>query len=134
MYKCIHLLFATSLLGITILNYLLVILHKPGDILVLKKSLGIDYGVTAVIIILLLTGTRLVPEYHWSYHTPWIVAAYSLLLTFSVLWGISLWYKQRLKNNNSYAPLPLWFHGCQVLSIIILIVIAKDAVTKHTWF
>jgi len=131
MYKCIHLLFGTALLGIFMFNYL--ILLRQNNSILLKISLKIDYCLLGTIVVMFITGTLLVPEYQWTYHTPWIEAAYGLLSVITLLIFNNIIFKRK-KIKNPVQSLNFLFHLSQLIGMVILILISKDAVTKHTWF
>lgn len=104
--KFIHILCALGLLGGTTYS-LVAVTRQLNKIFLLAAGLAI------------LTGTILIYPTHFTFHTPWIIAAY--LLTFAYILGIrlSLFLKK---------PTRLLYF----ILIMVLILIVHDAVTKTT--
>ncbi len=73
--------------------------------------------------IALITGTLLVYPKHFTFHTPWIKAAYTLLFVFI----FSLWALRKSKINNSFVNI-----GAYSFLIALLVLTIHDAVTKST--
>ncbi len=71
-----------------------------------------------------LTGTLLVYPAHYTFHTPWIIAAYLLLGIFCLL--VALLVRPQKKY-----PTWLW-RALWLILLLILIMIAHDAVTRST--
>jgi uncharacterized membrane protein YozB (DUF420 family) len=71
----------------------------------------------------LITGTLLVHPKNFTFHTPWIKAAYLLLIAFSL--GILMLKK--------YIINPYLLRFSYFILLIILIFITHDAVTKTTF-
>ncbi|OGO91610.1 MAG: hypothetical protein A3F10_07390 [Coxiella sp. RIFCSPHIGHO2_12_FULL_42_15] len=133
MVKTLHLLLATLLLGIHIFNTLLIYhtRHSEMQLSALKATLQLDKWVIGFFILLLATGTLIVPTYHWHYDTPWISAAYRSLLLTALLWGSGAWLKsQRLKGKPLRHTL---LNSISLAIFLFLLLTVKDAVTKHPW-
>jgi len=108
--KFVHVLCALGLLGLIVYGFI-----DPSKPLSRKIILGLS-------VLALLTGTLLVHPKHFTFHTPWIQAAYSLLLVFVLM---TLWISAQ-KNK-----LPLWVWRLIYLVLIaILAIIIHDAVMK----
>lgn len=132
MLKAFHLLLATLLLGIQIFNYLLVSLTKNQSVaqVTLRTACKIDTAIVALMIVVFISGTLIVPIYHWNYQTPWISAAYLFLTITTLLWVTNIYLKKRWINGKKHIKL---FHICNIFIIVLLLIIIKDAVTKKTW-
>lgn len=76
-----------------------------------------------------LTGTLLVPLRHYTFHTPWIQAAFVLLSVFLLL--VILFVPR--KNQSQKIPSRSRWLGLGVVLGMILVVIIHDAVTKTTF-
>lgn len=136
MYKAIHLLAATLLLGIHIFNTLLInkacIVGHYGMLQhTLKATLRMDKFIIGFFGMVLLTGSIIVPIYHWEYSTPWISAAYLLLTLVAILWAINASLKSRALKGQHFRR--AWFLGFSGVILIALLLIMRDAVTKNTW-
>jgi uncharacterized membrane protein YozB (DUF420 family) len=124
--KFLHLLCVLSLFGTLIY----------GFVCISRKNISAIISIHQVIIVIsllaMLTGTFLVHPKHFTFHTPWIKAAYLLLITFCI--GITL-----LKNRAAKIK-PASFSSRQrmawqityVILGSVLILITHDAVTKTT--
>jgi len=77
-----------------------------------------------------ITGTLLVYPRHFTFHTPWIKAAYVLL--FAVTLGI-LFLKRRISHLPPTPTLALARQGSYFFIILLLFLIVHDAVTKTTF-
>ena len=135
MYKCLHLIFATFLLGTAVFNYLFLVTIGRANNPTLRQqalttSLTIDKVIVAILSCLFISGTIISPIYHWPFNTPWIEAAYLLLSCTTALWFLQAWLKHRALTKNKAS---WWYHALTVLIVACLIVIIKDAVTKQTW-
>ena len=136
MYKAIHLLLATLLLGVHVFNTLLIrgTAHTRHPELIdrtLKMSLSMDKIIISFFVIVFMSGTLIVPTYHWHYDTPWISAAYLLLTCTGILWAINAWLKYRALQTEQLNR--HWFYAISIAIFITLSLVIKDAVTKHTW-
>lgn len=98
----------------------------------LKFSLSLDYGLLALWCIAVSTGTLLVFSKGYTFNTPWIMAAYFVLvvLVLALLFTCSL--KRRyLLTQNVARGLFAW-HACYVVQLLLLLVVMHDAVYKMT--
>ena len=126
--KFIHLIFALSLLGSILYCLILVSSNKfiPAylprrDKINRTNKLAISFCVLAA-----LTGTLLVYPKHYTFHTPWIEAAYLLVLALaSTLSGLLF-----LTRNQKIRW--LW-QLTYVILITLLVFVIHDAVTKSTF-
>jgi len=116
--KFFHVLLAMGLLGTT--GYCLVManrLHKTSAV----SRIYIALLITSAIVV--LTGTLLVYPKQFTFHTPWIIAAYVLLGIFFfgvvLLWAIQ--YQRVWLSRTAY-----------LIFIVLLLLIVHDAVTKKT--
>lgn len=116
--KFIHLLFALGLLGLVMRN---AILTGP------KRQ---EYRFEKIMLVLalcaLLTGTLLVYPKNFTFHTPWIQAAYTLVSIFCLI----IFGNISFKKNNLH---PHWIMNVSYsLLMILLVFVVHDAVTKTT--
>jgi hypothetical protein len=106
--KFIHILCALGLLGGTTYRFM-AITFRLNKLFLLLAGLAI------------LTGTLLIYPTHFTFHTPWIIAAY--LLTFFYILGVTLSLFLKTPSRLIYFFL-----------MVTLILIIHDAVTKTTLF
>ncbi len=112
--KFIHVLTALALLGSTL--YCLFTLSS-------QTSRRLNY-LLLLTLFALMTGTLIVYPFHFTFHTPWIKAAYVLILLFSLgLLGLKLSSNRRLSTQRGFA----------ILLISLLLMIIHDAVTRSTF-
>src|SRR3990167_1700733 len=121
--KFFHLLCTLGLLGITFFC-LIRASTTHFSIALLTQLNRILLWLTAFAI---LTGTLLVYTKHFSFHTPWIEAAYLLTFILGTLVSLLLFAKRSFHLNRW-----LW-RGIYIIFIMILIGIIHDAVTKTTF-
>jgi uncharacterized membrane protein len=96
--KFIHLLFVLGLLGSTVYcltligskKFALANTHLHEKITRLNKLL-FSFGLLAM-----LTGTFLVYPKHFTFHTPWIQAAYMLVISFSICVAALLMFRKKI--------------------------------------
>ena len=120
--KFFHMLLALGTLGSAVCCLFLVGNKSGNPYLSVKffNKLMLGLGIFA-----LVTGTFLVYPKHFTFATPWIQAAYALVLVivFSIL-GLML-FGAKLKNR--------WiWRGIYFAMIVMLILVIHDAVTKTT--
>ena len=119
--KFIHVLFILGLLGTTL--YIVYAIHQP--LFPLRRFLLITLFLA---IMSLITGTFLVIPRHFTFHTPWIQAAYLLLIVFFLGIAVLLFTARRPMHR-----LKIWIYRATGLILItILLFIIHDAVTKTT--
>lgn len=119
--KFFHLLSALGLLGIVFLCWNLC--RAPYH----SRFRGNDFlhrMLFALSLIALITGTLLVYPKNYTFHTPWIKAAYLLLSLFIII--ASLLNMRKLKNKQLLL-------GIYSLLIMMLLIVAHDAVRKSTF-
>jgi len=115
--KFIHVLFAMSLLGITVYRFALVGSTNHQKMILLNKMLIL------LTIFALVSGTFLVYPSGFTFQTPWIQAAYLLLFIFFLGVGILATFKSK------------WVQQFTYFILVALLVLAiHDAVTKSTLF
>jgi hypothetical protein len=120
--KFIHIISALSLLGITM--YCLVFIIKTKTIplpLIHKRLLYIS-------LLAMLTGTLLIYPKHFSFATPWIQAAYILVICYASI--IALFNRYRDAFLFKYQGI---ISISYLMLIVLLIVVIHDAVTKSTF-
>ncbi len=119
-FKFLHVLFAVGLLSTAIFCFILFLFRKYAEHQALILRLNKMMLILAVLA--LITGTFLVhPQF--TFHTPWIQAAYIFVTLFSlIVLGLIFFRKKIVASGLSVF---IYF-----LLIIILIVIVHDAVTK----
>lgn len=118
--KFIHLIATLGLLGLAIACLSLVASGKFDLITRLNKI------ILALVAFAVLTGTFLVIPKHFTFHTPWIQAAYFFCVIFFL--GVLILILAQQYRNQRW----LWYLS-YVLLIGILIGIVHDAVTKSTF-
>jgi hypothetical protein len=116
--KFIHVIFALSLFGGTL--YCLTAKHN----LIASSTKPLLF----MSLLAMLTGTLLVYPKHFTFHTPWIIAAYTLL--FLVMLGILFLFSLKKKGifNRPWNLRVTYF----ILGLLLLFII-HDAVTKTTF-
>jgi cell division protein FtsW (lipid II flippase) len=132
--KFLHMLFTLGLSGAIIYCIILVssrkfALNNPYHH---HKIYFINRALMWLMTFTILTGTLLIYPKHFTFHTPWIQAAYTLVLVFSMIVGLLI----VLAKKNSQQKRWLWLLAYMLLAVI-LIGIIRDAVTKTTllqWF
>ncbi len=122
--KFVHLLLTLSLLGSTLFCVILASfnVHPERHTLIARFSRLMLW----LLLFALLTGTLLVYPKHFTFHTPWIQAAYILVFLSGTL--LSAIYFSRKKT----LPRGVMYAGFFVL-LTILIAVVHDAVTKTTF-
>lgn len=124
--KFIHIIFVLILCGATIYclaqvtakKYALASLQNDTVTRLNKIILGC-LGVAAV------TGTLLVYPKHFTFHTPWIQAAYLFVVILSASIFLLLLFRKSLRSR--------WILGGSYVGLgVVLIAVIHDAVTKHT--
>jgi uncharacterized membrane protein YedE/YeeE len=117
--KFAHILVALGLLGLTSYCMTLTSAKQRTRLIFFNKSLLI------ISFFALLTGSLLVYPKHYTFHTPWIQAAYLLVIIYAMVVGFSIRFSKRIAQ--------AWIWRCVYGALIfILILIIHDAVTKHT--
>jgi uncharacterized membrane protein YozB (DUF420 family) len=123
--KFIHLLLTLSLLGSV--GYCLALLISKNRI----ANRPLIYRLNKIILVLaffaMLTGTFLVHPKHFTFHTPWIQAAYILIVCFSLgLFALMFLSKKQIR----FSGIAIFFY---LLLLLVLVFIVHDAVTKTTF-
>lgn len=119
--KCIHLLLTLSLLGSTFFCLILISLKNRSEIITRLNRI-----ILWLLILTLLTGTLLIYPKHFTFHTPWIKAAYLLVFLSGTLLSLLIILRKKRVSN--------WYMGIgYFLLILMLIGIIHDAVTKTTF-
>ncbi len=120
--KFIHLILTLSLLGSTMCCLFLAGFQKTS----LTALTPLNRAILWLLVFTALTGTLLVYPKHFTFHTPWIQAAYILVFLSGAL--VSLLLALRRKN-------PWRWIGkvSYVFLLILLIVVIHDAVSKTTF-
>ncbi len=126
--KFIHLLFALGLLGLAICC--LVLISSKKSLIVSEVQINLFTSINKIMLgfalFAALTGTLLVYPKHFTFHTPWVIAAYLLVIVFCLLISVLLILKNKQRQHW------LWWWIYTVLPIL-LIVMVHDAVTKSTF-
>lgn len=99
---------------------------------------SIDKGMLSVLCLLILTGSLLVHPKHFTFTTPWIDAAYTLIILSALCYIISMKLRNhhfRAIQKNKYARFGhAWlYHACHLLMFMMVFFIIHDAVTKVTY-
>lgn len=124
--KFIHLICTLTLLGSTLYCVPLLWRRRYSERLsnTFKRVLHIIFGSA---LLAAITGTFLVHPKHFTFHTPWIQAAYILLISFGIGIGLLSFFKKK----QIYA-LWLWASVYFIL-VTLLVAVIHDAVTKSTF-
>jgi hypothetical protein len=129
-FKFIHLLGAIGVLGLLVSAYYFTCKTVPYAELRAQSQLALTRMERLwflLVLIQLITGSLLVFPTHFNFATPWISAAYALLFLCA---AIMFWHKRRYRKT----PTLSWHtHAAYGVSLVLLILIAHDAVTKTTW-
>lgn len=136
--KGIHLISATLFYGWMLFSCLLFLLAQRTKANALQQKL-LGFTLRGDLLLLILTalavttGSLLVPLKHYSFSTPWIIAAYFFVMITVVLLAINFslkckWYREGRLNTK----LTLIYYLFMLVCIVIIAMIAHDAVSKHT--
>jgi hypothetical protein len=120
--KFIHLIFALSLFGMTLYSFICVSKNK------IATSSFIYKLILYISLLALLTGTLLVYPKHFTFHTPWIQAAYILVLCYACIVGLCHRYQHSFLFKYNGVLFFTYF-----LLIVLLVLVIHDAVTKTTF-
>jgi len=134
--KFIHLVFALGLLGLAIYCLLLIGSKKFGmttrnhrQRIIRSNKILLLFSLLAMI-----TGSLLVIPKHFTFHTPWIQAAYILLLVFGVgIALLTLLKRKRVSRRGISNTERFGWLVAYCFLIMILIGIVHDAVMKATF-
>lgn len=116
--KFIHLLITLGLLGLTF--------HcvTAKGTLNLKR---INVTLLSLSVLAIATGTLLVYPKHFTFHTPWIQAAYVLVVGFCLCIGSMVFFNRKI-----CVPKNL-LRGIYLILFTLLVLVIHDAVTKTTF-
>lgn len=117
--KFIHVLLALGLLGSVC--YCLITLRANPTIVRLNNYF------LWLLLPVVITGTLLVYPSHFTFHTPWIQAAYFLVLIFFVVMSALILLRAKIQSK-------MWWQVIYLGLMILLMVVVHDAVTKSTFF
>ena len=123
--KFIHLLLTLSLLGLTFFCLILAsfTIHPERK----NRMIRLNRIILWLLGFALLTGTLLVYPKHYTFHTPWIQAAYILVFLSGAIVSMLIYFRKKIRWGW------LWVVSYIFLAII-LAGIVHDAVTKTTLF
>lgn len=115
--KFIHLLITLSLLGLTF--------HcaTAKETLPLRR---INLTLLFLGVFAILTGTLLVHPKHFTFHTPWIQAAYILVLSFCISIAAMLYLNKKALTQKNL------LRAVYLVLLAVLVLVIHDAVTKTT--
>lgn len=119
--KFLHLLFALTLFGLVLFNFSTQLSSRK-----MSLSYKTDYFSLVVVLLLFITASFLVVPKGYTFATPWINTAFTLLTVITIQLFLSVYFK---KKKSMLKKFLLANYG---IMIIILIMIVHDAVTKHT--
>ncbi len=122
-------LISISVLGGVITAYALSLprCHLPID--KASLSLRLDSVLLALLVLVAISGTYLVQLKGFTFHTPWVQAAYLLVIIAMISLGFIINKKYRNKRILTSSPL---FQGVYLLLFLLMVIITHDAVTKNT--
>jgi len=126
--KFLHLIITLGLLGSAMYCLILV-----GSKKIVTASFNQQHSIAranklmlVLVFLAAITGTFLVYPKHFTFHTPWIQAAYVLVILFSLILVALLFFKTKYTSR--------WIgQSVYLLLIVLLICIVHDAVTKTTF-
>ena len=122
--KFFHLILALGILGLAITCFCMLTVVKEYNH---RLFIRFNTLIISLSLLAMLTGTFLVYPKHFNFHTPWIVAAYTLLGVFIAGVGFLIWVARK--------RFARWIWQLVYLVLIIMLVlIVHDAVTKTTFF
>jgi hypothetical protein len=116
--KFIHVIIALSLVGLTLYCF-----KAAGSKRFSRRPPTILAGLA---LLALFTGTFLIYPRHFTFHTPWVQAAFILSFVFMTSAWLLMRLKQTLLRSNSLRIIYFFL-------ILILFAITHDAVTKTTF-
>lgn len=125
--KFIHIIFVLGLLGAV--GYCLYLVgtkrfamfhFNQGDPITRLNKIMLYLALCAI-----LTGTFLVYPKHFTFHTPWIKAAYVLVGFFCLVMGTLIFFKKKRHKR--------WWRLIYLVMLILLVGVTHDAVTKSTF-
>lgn len=140
--KQLHVMCGVAFLGLIIANYFYIMqaVYTRRAVLLryaLKTSFWLDAVVFPFIGFQFISAEFLIEQSHLSLSTPWIQAAYMILGTVTILWGIMFGIKvyNYLKLNSQH---PQWFfsklfHASNLIAVILVCLIVHDAVMHSTF-
>ncbi|MCW5589554.1 MAG: hypothetical protein KIT27_07820 [Legionellales bacterium] len=140
--KYLHVILAMSLFGACVLAYGLSVFNWREASIAHRQFYNnflqqLDYFIYGVIVLLILTGTLLVYPKGFTFHTPWIIAAYFLLGINSILLFLTAYLRKKAEVQQQRwqsISLGMWltYHALQIILIVSFVLIIHDAVTKQT--
>lgn len=125
--KFIHLLLTVSILGLVIYCFILLCsnsFRKKSDAR-RQNIIQINKLLLIAVFFAVLTGTLLVYPKHFTFHTPWIQAAYFLVSVFVLMIVMLIFFRKKQK-------IQLLWGLIYFMLILLLVGIIHDAVTKTT--
>ncbi len=127
--KFSHLILALGIVGM-LFCCMLATFKQPLFAYNHKTITHIERGLIIMMTIGMITGAFLVYPKGFTFHTPWIRAAFELLTMSIVLLGIqNLWRRKKTPTTVSQRIFRLNY----VVIIILMVLLTHDAITKHTW-
>ncbi len=135
--KTIHLLLAISLIGLVATSSFFLYRSQQQGIALLQLSNRCDRLLLSLIFIAGLTGSLLVLPRHYTFHTPWINAAFIFLTIAFALLSYASYSKSKNTRNKciKHNGRIKFYYGYQFMYFIILVIlvcITHDAVMKQT--
>jgi hypothetical protein len=135
-FKVIHVTLAVTFFGFVLLGYLITVRKQSHPQLTLSTNQLLPFIDSIIFSFLLLSvfwGTVLVYPKHFTFHTPWVVAAYLLSATFFAVYGLIIVLRKKICHQAHSKFTKLLLHLLYALIFIMLIFIIHDAVTKQTY-
>ncbi len=141
--KFIHVILMTILLGLSFSSFFYTrqALKSRDPVLyafTLRLALTLEIFIfLPAFFVLLFTGLKLVKIFEFSYQTPWIIAAYSLLgLLLLLRVGIlNFLYRQYVAiKKGKWLVFSKTYYVLQIVFWMIFILIMRDAITHSTYF
>lgn len=95
-----------------------------------QTLINIELGIVIMMGIGMVTGALLTYPRGFTFHTPWIRAAFELLTVSIVMLGLQILWRRKATISPVRQGL---FRFNYVLILVMMILVIHDAITKHTW-
>ncbi|HSW68838.1 MAG TPA: hypothetical protein VLI69_01600 [Gammaproteobacteria bacterium] len=125
--KCIHLILTLGLLGSTFVCLILVSFRKSAFLNLQDDTITLLNQIMLwLLVFAILTGTLLIYPKHFTFHTPWVQAAYLFVFLSGMLLSILIVFRKKRRWR--------WIWGMSYgLLIIMLVCVVHDAITKTSF-
>lgn len=134
-YKFFHIISMLVLCATFLLNYVAwcVLPWSSSQKYIFLSFAKLRVILPAALLTAMLTGGLLIYPKGYSVHTPWIEAAFALLMLIVCLWFFSQWMITKWSVAKHRVLILLGVHFVYAAVFFFLFLIVHDAVTKTTW-